>query len=120
MSRQLADEEGCSGVKAVRVEAPQHPGCILRSQLHAAFGLSVSQAARDLGISRSALHRVLAGDAGVTPEMAARLARLTGVPARDWLTRQAAHDLWHVERTLAGDLSRVPARQVAQRPGGGR
>jgi addiction module HigA family antidote len=101
-------------------KAPQHPGCILRAQLHAVLGLSVSQAARDLGISRSALHRVLAHEAGVTPEMAARLARLTGIPAREWLTRQASHDLWHVERNLAGDLSRVPARQAAQPSGGER
>ena len=103
-----------------RVKAPQHPGCILRAQLHAVLGLSVSQAARDLGVSRSALHRVLAGEAGVTPEMAARVSRLTGIPARDWLTRQVTHDLWRVERDLAVDLARVPARQAAQPPGGDR
>lgn len=101
-------------MKAKRVKPPQHPGSLLRAQLHAVLGLSVSQAARDLGISRSALHRVLAGEAGVTPETAVRLGRLTGISAREWLASQANFDLWCVERDLAGDLSRVPARQTVQ------
>jgi addiction module HigA family antidote len=98
---------------------PEHPGVIFRAQLDGLLGVFVSQAARDLGVSRSALHRVLAGEAGVTPEMAARLARLTGVPARDWQARQAAHDLWHVERDFARDLSRIGARRRTEAPHGG-
>lgn len=95
---------------------PRHPGYLLRAELDGALGLSVSQAARDLRVSRSALHRVLAGKAGVTLEMAARLARLTCIPARDWLTRQAEHDLCRIERDLARDVSGVPDRRRTSAP----
>ena len=59
----------------------EHPGMLLRNHVLPGLGLSVSQAARDLGIARQTLHRILAGDAAITPEMAARLERLCGVPA---------------------------------------
>jgi addiction module HigA family antidote len=81
----------------------------LRDRVLPGLGLSVSQAARELGIARSTLHRLLAGEAAVTPEMAARLARLSGVPASHWLGLQQAHDLWHAERAMADALRRIPA-----------
>jgi addiction module HigA family antidote len=73
------------------------------------LGLSISQAARELGVARSTLHRLFAAKAAITPEMAARLARLTGIAAGHWLGLQQAHDLWHVERSLADVLRRIPA-----------
>jgi addiction module HigA family antidote len=91
---------------------PSHPGRSLRDRVLPGLGLSVSQAARELGVARSTLHRVLAGEAAVTPEMAARLARLSGVPARHWLARQQEHDLWHTERALADVLRRIPAHRL--------
>ncbi|NOG72268.1 HigA family addiction module antitoxin [Roseicella sp. DB1501] len=92
--------------------APEHPGRLLRDCVLPGLGLSVSQAARELGIARSTLHRLLAGEQAVTPEMAARLARLSGVPARHWLARQQAHDLWHTERALAAVLGRIPTHAL--------
>jgi addiction module HigA family antidote len=53
--------------------APLHPGFLLRYQVLPGLDLSVSQAARELRIARQTLHRVLAGTAAITPEMAARL-----------------------------------------------
>jgi antitoxin HigA-1 len=44
--------------------------------------------------------------------MAARLARLSGVPASHWLGLQQAHDLWHAERAMADALRRIPARTL--------
>jgi addiction module HigA family antidote len=84
----------------------------LRDRVLPGLGLSVSQAARELGIARSTLHRLLAGEAAVTPEMAARLARLSGVPASHWLGLQQAHDLWHAERAMADALRRIPAHTL--------
>jgi antitoxin HigA-1 len=92
--------------------APAHPGRLLRDRVLPGLGLSVSRAARELGIARSTLHRLLAGEQAVTPEMAARLARLSGVPARHWLARQQAHDLWHTERALAAILGRIPTHAL--------
>ncbi len=91
---------------------PLHPGRQLRDHVLPGLGLSVSQAARELGVARSTLHRLLAGEQAVTPEMATRLARLSGVPARHWLAHQQAHDLWHAERALADVLSRIPAHML--------
>jgi antitoxin HigA-1 len=73
-----------------------------------ALRLSVSQAARDLGVARQTLHRILAGTAAITPEMAARLEKLCGVPSRFWPKRQQEHDLLCVEQASAAALSRIP------------
>jgi antitoxin HigA-1 len=52
---------------------PTHPGAIQREDILPALGLSVSEAARQLGVSRQTLHRILAERVSVTPEMAVRL-----------------------------------------------
>ena len=49
---------------------PTHPGELLREDVLPALKMNVSQAARELGVSRQLLHRILAGQAAVTPEMA--------------------------------------------------
>ncbi|MBB3020015.1 addiction module HigA family antidote [Microvirga lupini] len=89
-------------------QAPLHPGAMLRDQVLPGLGLSVSQAARDLRIARQTLHRVLAGTAAVSPEMAARLARLSGTTPQFWLDLQQRYDLWHAEQALAGVLTLIP------------
>ena len=88
--------------------APPHPGAMLRERVLPGLGLSVLRAARDLGICRQTLHRILAGTAAVTPDMAARLARLTGLPARFWLDLQQSYDLARAEADLAEVLPRIP------------
>jgi addiction module HigA family antidote len=72
----------------------------------------VSQAARELDVARQTLHRVLAGTASISPEMAARLSRLSGTAPQFWLALQHEHDLWHVEQSLADALARIPARTL--------
>jgi antitoxin HigA-1 len=91
---------------------PPHPGWILRDRVLPGLGLSVSQAARELRIARQTLHRVLAGTAAVTPEMATRLARLSGTTPHFWLDRQQQHDLWHAEMALAGVLGLIPTHTL--------
>ena len=91
---------------------PAHPGWILRDQVLPGLGLSVSQAARELRIARQTLHRVLAGTAAVSPEMAARLARLSGTSPHFWLGRQQQHDLWHAEQALADVLGLIPTHTL--------
>ena len=58
---------------------PTHPGVILREDVLPSLGLSVSEAARQLRVSRQTLHRILAGTSGVTPEMAVRLGYISPV-----------------------------------------
>jgi addiction module HigA family antidote len=92
--------------------APRHPGRILRDHVLPGLGLSVSQAARELRIARQTLHRILAGTIGVTPEMATRLARLSGTTPMFWLTLQQQHDLWGAEKALSGELSLIPIHSL--------
>jgi addiction module HigA family antidote len=92
--------------------APPHPGWILRDRVLPGLGLSVSQAARELRIARQTLHRVLAGKAAVSPEMATRLARLSGTMPHFWLQRQQQHDLWHAEQALSGLLGLIPTHTL--------
>jgi addiction module HigA family antidote len=93
-------------------DPPPHPGAVLRNHVLPELRLTVTQAAQELAIARQTLHRVLAGTAAVTPEMAARLARLCGISAHFWLDLQLAHDLWHAQRALADTLDRIPAHAL--------
>ena len=86
---------------------PIHPGEIVREDVLPALGLSVSEAARRLGISRQQLHRVLACTHPITTEMALRLGKLAGNGPGLWLRMQQAYDLWHVEQRLKEDLARI-------------
>ena len=91
---------------------PIHPGIVLRDRVLPGLGLSIIQAARELHICRQTLHRILAGTAAITPDMAARLGRLSGVPGRFWLTLQQEHDLARVEADLVEVLPRIPAHTL--------
>lgn len=72
---------------------PVHPGEIVREDVLADLGLSVSDAAARLGVSRVALSRVLHGHARISPALAVRLEEAGAGTARAWLAMQAAHDL---------------------------
>ena len=93
--------------------SPTHPGDILREDVLPELGVSVAQAARDLGVSRQLLHGILRGARPVTPEMAVRLGRYCGNGAELWLNMQVSYDLWHAERSMARELNRIPRHQAA-------
>lgn len=71
----------------------QHPGHLVRSICLQAFGLTVTEGARRLGVTRQALNNVVNGRAGISPEMAIRLDKAFGGGAECWLRRQLAYDL---------------------------
>ncbi len=81
---------------------PSHPGSLIKSDIDA-LGLSVVEVAKALGISRQQLHSVIAGRAGVTPEMAVRLEKALGSTADTWLRVQMNFDLAQV-RARASEL----------------
>ncbi len=100
---------------------PLHPGLVLRDDVLPALHLSVTQAARQLGVSRPALSRVLNGHAGISPEMALRLetwlGAVQGRSARAWATLQSDYDLWRAgQRTQAVPLQVQPILATARRP----
>ncbi len=92
---------------------PTHPGEILREDVLPALKLSVSAAARQLGITRQMLHRILSEQAGITPEMALRIGRFCGNGPDVWLRMQQAYDLWHARRRLRDEVSRIPIYRSA-------
>ncbi len=91
---------------------PPHPGETLREDVLPALGLTVTQAAAQLGVTRAALSRVLNGRAGISPEMALRLEAWLGVEhggrADSWLAQQAACDLWKARQAGMPKVQRAP------------
>ncbi len=96
---------------------PPHPGLTLRDDVLPELGLSVTEAAEQLGVARVTLSRVLNGRAAISPEMALRLqawlGRERGGDARVWLAQQTAYDLWQAEQKLKGARLRVRPAPVA-------
>jgi addiction module HigA family antidote len=86
---------------------PTHPGEILREDVLKSLGLSVSEAARRLGVSRQQLHRILACTHPVTTEMALRIGRFAGNGPGLWLRLQQAYDIWHTEHRMTMELSQI-------------
>ncbi len=86
---------------------PVHPGEILREDVLQHLGLSVSEAARRLGVSRQQLHRVLSCTHPITIEMALRIGKFAGNGPGLWLRMQQAYDLWHAEHRMADELSKI-------------
>ena len=96
---------------------PPYPGETLREDVLPALGLTVTDAAAQLGVTRAALSRVLNGKAGISPEMALRLERWLGVErggrASVWLAMQSACDLWAAERTAKAVLKKIKPLDMA-------
>ncbi len=86
-------------MKPLRMHQPPHPGEILRELCLAPLGLSVTEAAESLGVSRNTLSAILNGRAGIRPEMAIRLSIAFNTTAESWLQQQMHHDLWLAERS---------------------
>ncbi len=86
---------------------PVHPGEILREDVLKSLDLSVSEAARRLGVSRQQLHRILAYTHPITIEMALRIGKFAGNGPGLWLRMQQAYDLWHAENNMAEELSKI-------------
>jgi addiction module HigA family antidote len=81
----------------MRMHNPPHPGAIIKTLCLDPLGVSVTQAAQALGVSRKTLSTILNGRAGISPEMAVRLSLAFGTSAESWLNQQTQYDLWHAE-----------------------
>ena len=95
---------------------PNHPGELMREIIEEHFLLSVTDAARRMGVSRQALHAVLRGRSAVSADMALRFARLVGGRAELFLRMQENRDLWTARQRLRGKLARiapVPVKRAA-------
>jgi len=82
----------------MKMHNPPHPGEVLRQLCLEPLNLTVTDAARSLGVSRKALSSILNGRAGISPEMAVRLSMAFNTSAESWLNQQLQYDLWNAEK----------------------
>ncbi len=83
---------------SIQMHNPPHPGIVLRELCLKPLGLTVTEAADRLGVSRSHLSAIVNGRAAISPEMAVRLSIAFDTSAESWLTQQVHYDLWQVEK----------------------
>jgi addiction module HigA family antidote len=77
---------------------PPHPGRIVKQDCVEPLGLTITEAARALGVTRQALNNLVNGKAGVSPEMAVRLSKAFGASPEMWLRLQANYELAQVRQ----------------------
>ncbi|MGD0949481.1 MAG: HigA family addiction module antitoxin [Candidatus Binatia bacterium] len=91
---------------------PPHPGGFVLRQCIEPLGLTITDAAAALGVTRTTLSELVNEKRGISPEMAVRLSKVFGGSAQSWLTQQAQYDLAHV-RTDRIKLKRYTAKRGA-------
>jgi len=78
----------------MRMFCPPHPGEVVRRQCLEPLGLSITEAAKGLGVSRNTLSMLVNGRLGISPDMAIRLSQGFGGSPESWLQQQMQYDLW--------------------------
>jgi addiction module HigA family antidote len=94
----------------VAAREPIHPGIIVAEEVMPELRKTrtIAEIASLLGVSRQSLHRVMAGEVAISPDMAVRLGKLCGNGAGLWIRLQGRHDTWHAARRLSRELNRIP------------
>jgi len=78
---------------------PTHPGEVLREDVLKPLGLTVTEAAARLGVTRKTLSALLNGKASLSPRMAIRIGKATGTSPESWLFMQSKLDLWMAQKS---------------------
>jgi len=91
------------------MHSPPHPGEVIKELCLQPLGLTVTSAAKSLGVSRKALSELLNGRSGISPEMAVRLSLAFGTTAESWLNQQTHYDLWRIRKKAR----RIKVRRLA-------
>ncbi|MEO6967925.1 MAG: HigA family addiction module antitoxin [Rhodanobacteraceae bacterium] len=86
---------------------PPHPGEVLREWLQ---DITVTEAAKRLGVTRVALSRVLNGSAGISADMDLRLSKALGNTPGNWYAMQGVHDLWQAQRKFRAKVKPITAQ----------
>lgn len=84
--------------KPMTMKNPPHPGVVVFDECIAPLGLSITDAAAALGVTRNTLSELVNGRRGISPEMAVRLSKVFGGTEQGWLVQQAQYDLAQVRR----------------------
>ena len=94
----------------MRMKKPPHPGRVVRQECIEPLGLTVTEAAKRLGVTRQALNNLVNGKGGISAEMAVRLSKAFGSSPEVWLGMQMEYDLWHASRRA----SRLKVKRLYQ------
>ena len=102
------------GKRAMRMKKPPHPGRIVRQECIEPLGLTVTEAAERLGVTRQAFNNVVNEKSGISPEMSIRLSKAFGSSPEVWLGLQLQYDLAEAEKD-AGKIKvqRITGRRAA-------
>lgn len=92
---------------------PTHAGEILREDFMPDYGLTVTELANSLGVSRQTVNELLRERRSLSPEMALRLSRLFGNSPEFWLNLQRSVDLWDAEVAINADMRSIKPLRVA-------
>src|SRR5689334_14919229 len=84
--------------RPVTMTNPPHPGLVVLQECVQPMGLTITDAAEALGVTRNTLSELVNGKRGISPEMAVRLSKVFGGTEEGWLVQQAQYDLAHVHR----------------------
>jgi len=95
---------------------PPHPGEIIKEDVLEAEGISVTEASRQLGVSRVTLSRLLNGKSGISVDMALRLSQWLGTTPELWLRMQDSCDLWQAGKTKLPKVKPLQSRETTSSP----
>ncbi|MCK4982802.1 MAG: HigA family addiction module antidote protein [Victivallaceae bacterium] len=92
---------------------PSHPGEILKEFYLSELAISITDFAKDIGVSRKAISAIVNGHKSVTPEMAMRLSKAMRTTPQLWLNLQANHDLWHLAHERKEVFAKIKPLELA-------
>ena len=96
------------------MKTPPHPGGFVLRQCIEPLGLSITDAAAALGVTRTTLSELVNGRRGISPEMAVRLSKVFGGNAESWLVQQVQYDLANVHTNRIKLKRLQPASQTGE------
>lgn len=96
----------------MRMKNPPHPGRIVRQECIEPSGLTITDAAERLGVTRQALNNLVNGKAGISPEMSIRLSKAFGGSPEVWLGMQMEYDLAQAEKSA----DKIKVRRITPTP----
>jgi len=99
----------------MRSRKPTHPGEVLLEDVIKPLGITITDAAKDLGISRKTLSELVNGKCALSPELAVRIAKATNTSPESWLAMQTKLDLWNAMQNDPKDVIRFTASAAAGR-----
>lgn len=90
------------GTKSIKRRPPTHPGGILKRHYIEPLSLTISEIAKDLGVSRKAVSKIVNEKGSITPDMALRLSKAFNTTPELWLNLQIKYNLWIAEQKCTG------------------